>query len=170
MKKYLQILSIMIFFSMVNLFSEEIVGNGELKITVDKVTEGAKITSIKNNDLELMDATATSSLFLLDINGLFITSINGWDSVLVNNDGLHCEIILSQPTNSKLSDSLEIKVTLDVTGKASDWDISVSGLLNNTLNKITFPFKIAPLQVIIVPIILKGKEKKVFNQRLPVRL
>jgi hypothetical protein len=140
LKKYLQILFIMIFFSVANLFSEEIIGNGELKITVDKVTEGAKITSIKNNDLELMDASATSSLFLLDINGLFITSINGWDSVLINNDGSHCEVILSQPTNSKLSDSLEIKVTLDVTGKASDWDISINGLLNNSLNQITFPY------------------------------
>jgi len=123
-----------------NLFGQEIVGNEALKITVEKLSDGAKITSIKYNDSELMDVSASSTLFTLDISAQFITSFTGWDSVLINNDGSHCEILLSQPKNSKLSDSLNVKVTLDVTGEKSDWDISVNGLLTNSISKIFFPY------------------------------
>ena len=123
-----------------NLFGQEVIGNGALKITLEKLSEGAKVTSIKYNGSEVMDITAGSTLFTLDISSQFITSFSGWDSVLVNNDGSHCEIILSQPKNSVLSDSLNVKVTLDVTGDQSDWDISVSGLLDNAINKVFFPY------------------------------
>ncbi len=123
-----------------NLFGQEVVGNGALKITLEKLSEGAKVTSIKYNGSEVMDISVSSTFFTLDISEQFLTSFSGWDSVLVNNDGSHCEIVLSQPKNSKLSDSLNVKVTLDVTGEQSDWDISISGLLNNTINKINFPY------------------------------
>lgn len=139
--KKLKILTLLISILLVgNLFGQEIIGNGALKITLEKLLDGAKVTSIKYNGSEVMDTSAGSTLFTLDISSQFVTSFSGWDSVLVNNDGSHCEIILSQPKNSLLSDSLTVKVTIDVTGQQSDWDISINGLLDNAINKIYFPY------------------------------
>lgn len=120
--------------------AQEIISDGSLSITVTKQTQGVKITSIKKDDMELLDTESTSTFFTLLIDGKLITSFGGWNSVAISNTGSDATIVLSKPTDSSFSDSLTATVTITASGKKSDWDMSVTGLGSNTLTEAHFPY------------------------------
>ncbi len=142
-KRVLFLLIGLLFYSLVTLgksSTQTVIGNKGLKITVTKSATGAKVISIKYNNRELLDRTTKSTLFKLTIDKQVVTSRANWGRVSVKNDGTHCKITLSNPTNKKLAKTLKVTVGIDVTGKKSDWDIAVSGLGANSLDTITFPY------------------------------
>ena len=142
MKKNIIILTILfISFLMVNnLFAQEVIGNGNLSITVTKLAKGVKISSIKKDDIELLDTQSASALFTMLVDQILLTSYSSWDSVAISNNGSDCSIVLTNPTNSNLSDSLKATITISTLGNQSDWDMSVTGLGSNSLMEVNFPY------------------------------
>ena len=142
MKKNIIILTILfISFFMVNsLLAQEIISSGNLSITVTKQAKGVKISSIKKNDTELLDTQSISALFTMLVDEILVTSYDGWDSVAISNTGSDCSIVLTNPTNSNLSDSLMATITISTSGNKSDWDMSVTGLGSNSLMEVNYPY------------------------------
>ena len=123
---------------------QEVIGSGSLKITVQTTSSGVEIASITNEAVELLDST--SPLFVLHITDIsggtseVIASNDGWGNVTVSNDGTHFQLTLSDPTSSNLPSSLTATVGITVTGKQSQWDLSVLELgSNHTLTDADFP-------------------------------
>ncbi len=137
-KQTILILSVLICLTS-NLFAQQVIGDGALKIGFKKLPAGIQLTSIKYNSYDILDNSADSKIFTLRIGAQSISATNGWNKVLVKSSGSHCVITLAKPKNSKLPAGLKVKLTLDVTGRKSDWDITVNGLNKHALNKIYFP-------------------------------
>jgi hypothetical protein len=123
---------------------QEVIGSGALKITIQTTSSGGEVESITNGTVELLDDV--SPLFVLHITEIAsgtaeaIASDSGWGNVTVSNDGTHFQLILSNPTSSNLPSSLTATVGITVTGKQSQWDLSVAGLgSNHTLTDADFP-------------------------------
>ncbi len=140
MKKMNCFFLMMLFLLASGIYAQEIVGTGTLSIGIENTGQGVKVVSIKKHSTELLDTETFSTLFTMTVDNVFLTSLNGWDSVNVNNNGSRYSVILTNPTSTKLSKSLAVTVTINVDDVKSDWDISVTGLGNNTLNKVSFPY------------------------------
>ncbi len=121
------------------LFAVEIVGNGKLKVSLEKTESGVKLGGIMNDDHEILNTNTNGDIFLCLIDGVFLKSSEGWNNTTVTNDGENAIILLSDPKNEALNDSLTIIVKLSVRGNKSIWNISVSGLRNNSLTDLDFP-------------------------------
>ena len=132
------LLFICVFFAGI-ILGQSIINSGELSITVTKLAKGVELSSIKKGELELLNISNSKNLFSLDISGINIISEKGWDSVAINNSGANCTVLFTNPINSKISKNLTIIVTINTSGNKSNWDISVTGLDNNTLNEVIFP-------------------------------
>jgi len=142
MKKFFISLYIVMFiiFGENYVFSQEIINSGDLSVTVLKTDAGAKISSIKKGDMELLDTEAPNTFFTLFINDKFLTSVSGWDSVLIANDGTTCVIQLLKPTVSGISEDLKVMITLQASGHGMDMDLNVAGLGTSTLTEAHFPY------------------------------
>ena len=127
-------------FMLNSLFAQEIISSGDLSITVTKQAKGVIVSSIKKNDTELLDLQSTSALFTMLVDKIFVTSYAGWDSVTISNTGADCSIVLSNPTDSNLSDSLVATITISTSGNSSDWDMVVTGLGSNSLMEVQYPY------------------------------
>ncbi len=123
-----------------SLFAQEVISSGELSITVEKSSAGVKLLSIKKGDTELLDTESTSTFFTMTIDGKFVTSFGGWDSVAIVNNGSDATIALTKPTASGLSASLTATISITTSGNKSDWDMSVTGLGSNSLTEVFFPY------------------------------
>ncbi len=123
-----------------SLFAQEVISSGDLSITVEKSGKGVKLNSIKKNGDELLDTQSISAFFTLLIDGKFVTSFSGWDSVAVLNNGSDATITLTKPTDSNFSENLTATVIITTSGSKSDWDMSVTGLGSNTLTEAHFPY------------------------------
>ncbi len=122
-----------------NSFGQEIISSGEFSITFTKLSNGIELSSIKKNELELLNISNSQNLFTLDISGKEATSEIGWDSVSIDNNTSYCTLHFATPTNSKLPKTLTVTITLETSDNISNWDISVAGIDNNTLNEVIFP-------------------------------
>lgn len=122
------------------MFGQEVISSGELSIILTKLDKGVELTSIKKGEIELTDISATKVLFALDVDGMLLTSKNGWDSVAIANSGADCTVLFAKPSSSSLSKDLTVTVTINTLGNRSDWDLSVIGLGNNSLLTAHFPY------------------------------
>jgi hypothetical protein len=122
------------------IFGQEVISSGELSITLAKLDKGVELVSIKKGELELTDNSATRILFALDVSGTLLTSKNGWDSVAIANDGTDCTVLFTKPISSSISKDLTVTVTINTSGNSSEWDLSVTGLGNNSLLTAHYPY------------------------------
>ncbi len=151
-KKFIAIITIVVFvsvfFTATYAFGQgggqEIVGIGDLKITIQTTDSGGELSGITNNTTELLDAV--SPLFSLIITDIphdideTIASTDNWGNVAVSNDGTHARIVFSNPTSTNLPSSLVATVSITVTDIQSQWNLAVTGLDNNhTLMDADFP-------------------------------
>ncbi len=123
---------------------QEIIGTGNLKITLQSTSGGMEVSSITKNGTELLKAT--SPLFTLYITDIpnsadeSIISTGNWGNVHVTNDGSHCRIVFSNPSGGNLPAALIATASITVSGNQSQWDLSVTGLgSNHTLTDVDFP-------------------------------
>ncbi len=143
MKNTNTIIVIMLFVSMLMLnvlVGQETITSGSLSITVTKLSKGVELSSIKKDNLELLDTKSAKTLFTFFVDKLFLTSLSGWDSVSIDNSGAECSIVLANPSNSKMPSSLRATVTIVTSNNKSDWDLSITGLLTSSLSKVGFPY------------------------------
>ncbi len=124
----------------VNVYAQETIGNGELGITIENTGHGVKLLSIKKGNTELLDTKVSSVFFTMTVDKIFLTPLNGWDSVSVANNGTECSILLTKPSNPNLPKTLSVLVTIKTSGNKSDWDMSVSGLNTSSLLEVHFPY------------------------------
>ncbi len=117
---------------------QEIVGSGNLKITLQSTSGGMRVSGITKSGTELLEEA--SPLFTLHISNTVIAADSGWGNVNVSNDGSHCRIVFSTPSNANLPAALQATVSITVTGEQSRWDLSVTGLgSTHTLTDADFP-------------------------------
>ncbi len=123
---------------------QQIVGTGELTITLQSTTGGMEIAGIESATVEILDTV--SPIFSLSIADVTtdatttIASTSDWATVNVSNDGSHCRIAFANPSGANLPNSLQATVSITVTDKQSHWDLSVTGLGNtHTLTDVDFP-------------------------------
>jgi len=128
------LLTAFIFFNTIVLFSQEIIGIGQLKVTITENSNGFELSSITNNTVEVLNSTVSPELFTLFIHNSLtntdeeINALTGWGSVNVTNSGSNCTIELSNATTVNLPSSLTAIVTINVSNTISDWDLEVTGL------------------------------------------
>ncbi len=128
-----------------SLFGQQFISSGELSIGIQKNESGIKILSIQKNNLELLNGTATSELFTLQINNgngiipTFVNSTSGWGSIDIVNNGSNCKITLTNPLDSNLPNNFTVIISIATDNKKSEWDISVSGLDSFSLHEVIFP-------------------------------
>lgn len=128
-----------------SLFSQIFVTSGELGIEITKLKNGVKVSSIRKNNLELLNKNATSELFTLTIKNSFVktplilNSSKGWDNVTLLSNGSNCNISFETPTDKDFSQSLKVVVTITTDDKKAEWNISVTGLGKSSLHEVIFP-------------------------------
>ncbi len=122
------------------MFGQEVISSGELSITLTKLDKGVELTSIKKGEIELTDVSSSKMLFALDVSGTLLTSKNGWDSVVIANSGADCTVLFTKPVSSSISKDLAVTVTINTSGNSSEWDLSVTGLGNNSLITAHYPY------------------------------
>ena len=148
-KKFIAVVVFMsILFTATHVFGlsngQEIIGNGDLKITIQTTTGGGTLSGITDNGTALL--AAGSPLFSLTITDISndtdetIASTGNWGSVTVANDGTHARIVFSNPASANLPSSLVATVSITVTDTKSQWHLAVTGLdSNHTLVDADFP-------------------------------
>ncbi len=116
--------------------SAEVVGNGRLTVNLMQVGEnGMELAGIHADAGELL--AAPTPLFILSVRRLSdnldttLTSTSGWNNLNVQKNGEECIIVFSDPKDSNLPDTLAVTVNIQVNGKASLWDLSVTGVGDN---------------------------------------
>ncbi len=123
---------------------QEVIGTGNLKITLQSTSSGMEVSGITKNGTELLEATSPLfTLYITDIPNSVddsIISTGNWGNVGVTNDGSHCRIVFSNPSGANLPADLTATVSITVTGEQSQWDLSVTGLgISHTLTGVDFP-------------------------------
>ena len=132
--------------SFLNLSAQDTISSGRLSITVEKLSNGAKVLSITDNGTETLNTTTLSEFFTLSLNKIStntdysISSASGWGTVIINNTGASCQIDFTNPVNAALPATLNVSVFINTNDSKSDWDISVNGLGTNfSLISTVFP-------------------------------
>ena len=120
-------------------YSQEIVGKGNLKITVNKLAMGAEIASIKNGATELLSSGKSNSMFILEFDGETMNSLNDWGEVIINNDGENCIITFKSPIEHIFPTNYEVNVIINVSEHTAEWDINVKNLQTKSLLNAHFP-------------------------------
>jgi len=140
------LLLIVLLTSTFTVFSQIIIGTGNLKISINNNNDGINLTSIKSGSTELLNTNTSPSIFTLYIKNLStnnletITSTTGWGNIIVTNNGTNCLIELNSPSNSNLPSSLVAKLSIDVNSNKSSWDLTVTDLgANHSLQEVIFP-------------------------------
>ena len=120
-------------------------GDGTLRIMLSSSGNGASLSGIKHNGSELLNLGGTTELFTLFITNLDnhrdveLKASQGWSSVSISGDASHASIEFSDPLSLDLPDSMKATLRVQVSGSHSEWDLSVSGLDNSTLNRVYTP-------------------------------
>ncbi len=138
--KSIKILIVVHLFFFTNIvFGQVVIQAEELSITFTKLQNGIELSSIKKGTLELLNTSSSKKIFTLELSGEKISSEIGWDSIAIEKNNSDYKLFFTNPINSKLSNTLTVTLIIKTSGNSSDWDISVTGIGNNTLNEIIFP-------------------------------
>ena len=120
------------------------IGGIDLKITVGPVGQGLELAGIRKGDLALL--AAPSPLFSLTLSRLSdqqsftIRSTDGWATIHTGNDNNRFTAVFAGPADDNLPASLQVTVTLDVSGVRSQWNLSVAGVgTAHSLLDVIFP-------------------------------
>ncbi len=127
-------------------YSQIIVGTGNLKVGITNNNSGINIVSVKSGANELLNTNTSPSIFTLYIKNLStnnletIASTTGWGNIIVTNNGTNCLIEFNTPSNNNLPSSLVVRLSIDVNSNKSSWDLSVTGLgQTHSLDEVVFP-------------------------------
>lgn len=121
------------------------ISSGRLHITMETTSDGAKVTSMKNDGFEMLNTTVSPPLFTLILestsSGLeeTLTSCCGWNHVILTNGGDHLIVEWSNPDQGDLPATLTATMTIQTTDRQSQWDLGVSGLGTYSLMDVHFP-------------------------------
>ncbi|WP_457665458.1 DUF6259 domain-containing protein [Thiolapillus sp.] len=120
-------------------------GNGPLQATLITTGNGVLLSSIRNAGRELLNTNATTELFTLFLTNLTngqdveLKASEGWSNVTFSGDTSHAIVELAAPLSPDLPHSLKARLTVAISGSHSEWDLSISGLGNTTLNQAFTP-------------------------------
>ena len=131
----------------VQVFSQQVISNGSISITVDNLGNGISVSSIKDNGLEVLNTIVNPDLFTLYIYNTNtntnenIVAKSGWESVNITSTNTDNAVItLSQPTSPNLPATLTTTVSIHADNGKSSWNLSIAGLGDNcTLIDVIFP-------------------------------
>ncbi len=138
--KKIKILIVVHLFFLTNIvFSQVVIQAEELNIIVTKLKNGIELSSINKGTLELLNTSSSKNIFTLEVSGEKISSEIGWNSVAIQNNISDYKLLFKKPINPNFSNTLTVTITIRTANNSSDWDISVTGIGNNTLNEVIFP-------------------------------
>jgi hypothetical protein len=126
--------------------AQETITSGRLSVTINNLGDGISIASIKDDGTEVLNTAISSDLFTLYIvnsttdTDEILTATTGWTSLSITNNGDNAVIVLNNPTNINLPDSLTTTISIESDNEKSSWDIAVTGLgVDCSLIDVIFP-------------------------------
>jgi hypothetical protein len=155
MKRLIVLLSLV-----ASLNTQASIGTPEQSITIQDIGTGISVASITSSGSELLNTTADSDIFTLNLTNTSnnqnysINSRTGWSSVGITETAQQYSILLSSPAPADLPPTLQVEITINANNGKSDWDIAVTGLANFTLVSAKAPqlnFKAAGNDTVFVP-------------------
>jgi hypothetical protein len=132
-------LILLLTFSITFLSAQETITSGRLSLTFENAIDGVTLTGIKDNGTELLNTSTDSYLFLFTIRNTTtnlestMTAGSGWTNVNITNLGDSALIVLSDPINNQMPNTLTATMLIVTDDEKSSWDLAITGLGNCSL-------------------------------------